>query len=163
MDIKRMQDVAADYARYTRQADERALEPLKELYTAGLESPSTTRIIICDAGRNSGKYLEDVFIREAVEIGLKEASKNYQQGLFNTVAFGKLLDKCEEIEPLLNEFINKFNELYPLTGPLRAKLMDKARVTMGDTIPKMSFFEKLLHWRNSVPKEFSKMLKKAAK
>ena len=95
MDIKRMQEIAADYARYTRQADKRAIAPLKELYTAGLESPSTTRIIICDAGRYSGKCLENIFKREAVEIGLKEASKNFQQGLINTAVFGKLIDKSE--------------------------------------------------------------------
>lgn len=163
MDIKRMQTNAADYARYVRQADERALTPLKELYTAGVESPSTMRIIICDAGRNSGKYLEEQFQREAIEYGLKEASANYQKGLINTAIFGKLLDKSEEIKPLLDECMKKFEELYPFTGQLRIKLMDKARVTMNETLPKMGFFEKFFNWRGAVPKEFSQMLKKAVK
>ena len=160
MNVQRLNELATDYCRYVRNADERALTPLKEYYVLGKDSPSTARIIISEAARKSQEYLKEQLQKDILEINMQEAIENYTKGMANMALFGKMLDNHEEIAPLLNEYANKFRELYPLTGAIRMKLIDKARITMDNITPKMNFIEKFKNWRGSVPKEFSKMLKK---
>ena len=163
MDYVKMREISSDYARYVRQADGRAINPLKEYYTLGLESPSVARLFLSDAGRNSRKYLEEQFKEDILCLGFKEATAKFQQGIMNSLNFANSFDQLDEIKPLLDNYAKRFKELYPYTSGVRMKLVDAGRVTLGEVLPKMETLKKMIHWRGSVPKEFSQVLKKVVK
>lgn len=163
MNIDRMRSLASDYARFVRNADDRAVTPLKELYEHGKASPCLIHLLILDESKKSVQHLANQIEMDALQTGPEAALKKYFTGIKNLKYFGVEMDKQECIQSCKQEYLKSLNEKYPLTKNLRLRLMYKYQVVMGKVSPKMGFLEKMLKWYGSVPKEFSKMLKKGVK
>lgn len=163
MDYTKLHEITSDYCRYIRNGDDRAAEKVCEFYTLGKESPSVARMILTDENRKSVKYLQDQFVQDTLSLGYKDAKAKFQNGIYNIMNFGTEIDYREQVKPFMEEYSKTFETLYKKTGLLRIKLIDTGRVLIDKVTPKASKLHKFLYWRNAVPKEVTKMLKKVAK
>ena len=101
--------------------------------------------------------------RKAAEAVNKDAKAKFQNGIYNIMNFGTEIDYREQVKPFMEEYSKTFETLYKKTGLLRIKIIDTGRVLIDKVTPKASKLHKFLYWRNAVPKEVTKMLKKVAK